>query len=165
MLGGLAAVSARGQTQKHGTTIHQEVDFKAPPAGIYEILLDAKQFSACTKDTAQIQPQAGGAFKLFGGRIEGRNIELLPNQRIVQAWRPADWPAGVYSIVKFKLVPREGGTRVVLDHAMGGTDCGFGTFAGFGAVYPDIAWLKLKSLADGAKIASQKLWGKVGSAN
>jgi 5-methyltetrahydropteroyltriglutamate--homocysteine methyltransferase len=51
------------------------------------------------------------------------------------------------------------------DHVMGGTDCGFGTFAGFGAVYPDIAWLKLKSLADGAKIASEKLWGKAGSAN
>jgi activator of HSP90 ATPase len=117
MLGGLAAVSARGQTQKHGTTIHQEVDFKTPPARIYEILLDAKQFSACTKDSAEIQPQAGGAFKLFGGRIEGRNIELLPNQRIVQAWRPAYWPAGVYSIVKFELVPREAGTRVVLDHA------------------------------------------------
>jgi activator of HSP90 ATPase len=117
MLGGFAAVSARGQTQKHGTTIYQEVDFKAPAARIYEILLDAKQFSACTKDSAEIQPQAGGAFKLFGGRIEGRNIELLPNQRIVQAWRPAYWPAGVYSIVKFELVPREAGTRVVLDHA------------------------------------------------
>jgi activator of HSP90 ATPase len=117
MLGGLAAVSARGQTQKHGTTIHQEVDFKSPPARIYEILLDAKQFSACTKDTAEIQPQAGGAFKLFGGRIEGRNIELLPKQRIVQAWRPAYWPAGVYSIVKFELLSREAGTRVVLDHA------------------------------------------------
>ena len=117
ILGGLAAVSARGQTQKHGTTIHQEVDFKAPAARIYEILLDAKQFSACTKDTAEIQPQAGGAFKLFGGRIEGRNIELLPNQRIVQAWRPAYWLAGVYTIVKFELVPREAGTRVVLDHA------------------------------------------------
>jgi activator of HSP90 ATPase len=117
MLGGLAAVSARGQAQKHGTTIHQEVDFKAPPSRIYEILLDAKQFSACTKDSAEIQPQAGGAFKLFGGRIEGRNIELLPNQRIVQAWRPAYWPAGVYTIVKFELVPRNAGTRVVLDHA------------------------------------------------
>jgi 5-methyltetrahydropteroyltriglutamate--homocysteine methyltransferase len=51
------------------------------------------------------------------------------------------------------------------ERVMGGTDCGFGTFAGFGAVYPDIAWLKLKSLADGAKIASEKLWGKAGSAN
>jgi 5-methyltetrahydropteroyltriglutamate--homocysteine methyltransferase len=51
------------------------------------------------------------------------------------------------------------------DHLIAGTDCGFGTFAGFGAVYPDITWLKLKSLADGAKIASQQLWGKAGSAN
>ena len=51
------------------------------------------------------------------------------------------------------------------DHLIAGTDCGFGTFAGFGAVYPDIAWLKLKSLADGARIASHKLWGKAGSAN
>ncbi len=51
------------------------------------------------------------------------------------------------------------------DRVMAGTDCGFGTFAGFGAVYPDIAWLKLKSLADGARIASQKLWGKAGVAN
>ena len=51
------------------------------------------------------------------------------------------------------------------EHLIAGTDCGFGTFAGFGAVYPDITWLKLKSLADGAKIASQRLWGKAGSAN
>ena len=46
------------------------------------------------------------------------------------------------------------------ERVIAGSDCGFGTFAGFGAVYPDIAWLKLKSLADGATIASEKLWGK-----
>jgi 5-methyltetrahydropteroyltriglutamate--homocysteine methyltransferase len=51
------------------------------------------------------------------------------------------------------------------DHLIAGSDCGFGTFAGFGAVYPDIAWLKMKSLSDGAKLASEKLWGKAGSAN
>jgi activator of HSP90 ATPase len=116
VLGGLAAASAQAQTQKPGTTIHQEVDFKALPTRIYEVLLDAKQFSACTKDTAEIQPEPGGAFKLFGGRIEGRNIELVRNQRIVQAWRPSYWPAGVYSLVKFELVARGSGTRVVLDH-------------------------------------------------
>jgi activator of HSP90 ATPase len=117
ILGGLGAVSAPAPAQKPGTTIHQEVDFKTAPARIYEALLDAKQFSAFTKDTAEIQPQPGGPFKLFGGKIEGRNIELLPNQRIVQAWRPAYWPAGVYSIVKFELVARDSGTRIVLDHA------------------------------------------------
>jgi activator of HSP90 ATPase len=34
----------------------------------------------------------------------------------VQAWRPASWPAGVYSIVKFELVAHDSGTRIVFDH-------------------------------------------------
>jgi len=51
------------------------------------------------------------------------------------------------------------------EHVMAGTDCGFGTFAGFGAVYPDIAWLKMRSLADGARAASEKLWGRAGAAD
>jgi activator of HSP90 ATPase len=80
-------------------------------------LLDAKQFSAFTGHTAEIQPQPGAAFKLFGGRIEGRNVELAPDQRIVQAWRPASWPSGVYSIVRFELVARGSGSRIAFDHA------------------------------------------------
>jgi 5-methyltetrahydropteroyltriglutamate--homocysteine methyltransferase len=44
------------------------------------------------------------------------------------------------------------------DRVIAGTDCGFGTFAGFGPVEPDIAYLKLKSLAEGARIASDRLW-------
>jgi 5-methyltetrahydropteroyltriglutamate--homocysteine methyltransferase len=38
-----------------------------------------------------------------------------------------------------------------------GTDCGFGTFAGFGPVEPDIAYMKLQSLVEGAQIASRRL--------
>jgi activator of HSP90 ATPase len=117
ILGSVGVALAQAQTKKPSTTIHQEVDFKATPARIYEVLLDAKQFSAFTKDTAEIQPQPGGTFKLFGGRIEGRNVELVPNQRIVQAWRPASWSAGTYTIVRFELVARGAGTRIVLDHA------------------------------------------------
>jgi len=45
------------------------------------------------------------------------------------------------------------------DRLMAGTDCGFGTFAGFGPVEPDIAYLKLKSLVEGAQLASRRLWG------
>ena len=33
-----------------------------------------------------------------------------------------------------------------------------GTFAGFGPVHPSIGWMKLKAMAEGARIASQKLW-------
>jgi 5-methyltetrahydropteroyltriglutamate--homocysteine methyltransferase len=46
------------------------------------------------------------------------------------------------------------------ERVMAGTDCGFGTFAGFGPVEPDIAYLKLQSLAQGAQIASRRLWRK-----
>lgn len=45
------------------------------------------------------------------------------------------------------------------ERVIAGTDCGFGTFAGFGAVHPDIAYAKLESLAEGARRASKKLWG------
>lgn len=44
------------------------------------------------------------------------------------------------------------------ERVIAGTDCGFGTFAGFGAVHPTIAYAKLQAMADGARIASQRLW-------
>ena len=44
------------------------------------------------------------------------------------------------------------------DRVMAGTDCGMGTFAGFGPVHPEIAWAKLRSLAIGAELASTRLW-------
>lgn len=46
------------------------------------------------------------------------------------------------------------------ERVMAGTDCGFGTFAGFGAVFPAFCWMKMKSLAEGARLASARLWGK-----
>jgi activator of HSP90 ATPase len=98
------------------TSIHEDVDFKASPERIYEALLDEKQFSAFTGAAAQIHREVGGAFNLFGGRIAGRNIELIPNQRVVQAWRAEAWPPGVYSIVRFELTAQGSGTRIVFDH-------------------------------------------------
>ncbi len=45
------------------------------------------------------------------------------------------------------------------ERVIAGSDCGFSTFAGFGAVDQDIVYAKLKSMADGAAIASNRLWG------
>ncbi len=44
------------------------------------------------------------------------------------------------------------------ENVIAGTDCGFGTFAGFYSVKPRITWLKLAAMADGAQIASDYLW-------
>lgn len=43
-------------------------------------------------------------------------MELVPNQRIVQAWRPGDWEPEVYSLVKFELKPQVSHTEIILDH-------------------------------------------------
>jgi 5-methyltetrahydropteroyltriglutamate--homocysteine methyltransferase len=44
------------------------------------------------------------------------------------------------------------------DRVIAGTDCGFSTFAGFGPVDPDIVYMKLAALTEGARIASDRLW-------
>jgi len=105
-------------------TIHQEVNFKVSPQQVYEALLSSKQFSESTKrsyanfsaTSAKIDSTVGGTFSVFDGHIIGRILELVPNQRIVEAWRVVDWPAGVYSIAKFELEPQSAGTHLIFDH-------------------------------------------------
>jgi activator of HSP90 ATPase len=110
-------------------SIHQEPVFEANRSRVYEALTDARQFRKVVQLSAamqsamslgskstEISQQVGGAFTLFGGHIVGRHIELMPNQRIVQAWRVVDWNPGVYSIVKFELAEQGSGTKIVFDH-------------------------------------------------
>jgi 5-methyltetrahydropteroyltriglutamate--homocysteine methyltransferase len=44
------------------------------------------------------------------------------------------------------------------ERVIAGTDCGFGTFAGFGAVHPTITWAKFRAMVQGAEIATKQLW-------
>src|SRR4051794_9957317 len=97
--------------------IHQERHFAASPARVYRALVDGAEFSALTGGApAEIGAEPGAAFSAFGGMITGRQIELVPARRVVQAWRAASWEEGVYSIARFELEPDGEGTRVVLDH-------------------------------------------------
>ena len=102
---------------KSRTSLHQEIDYKSTAQRIYEVLLSSKDFSTFSGAAAEIDPKVGGAFSMFGGLVVGRNVELVPNQRIVQAWRLAqEFPEGIYSLVKIELKARDSGTKLVLDH-------------------------------------------------
>jgi activator of HSP90 ATPase len=132
--GGLAVGSteswARAEEEISHTeeSIHQEPIIKASRNRVYEALTDAKQFDKIVQlsgvmqamhladKPAEISRDLGGQFSLFGGHITGRQVELVPNQRIVQAWRAGSWPAGIYSIARFDLVEQDSGTRIVFDH-------------------------------------------------
>jgi len=109
--------------------IHQEPVFKASRKRVYDALMDAKQFQKVTLLSAAVGPgmakgnipaeitaEPGGPFKFFNGFIVGRNLELVPNERIVQAWRVAYWPQGAWSLAKFVLVEQGSETKLVFDH-------------------------------------------------
>jgi uncharacterized protein YndB with AHSA1/START domain len=108
--------------------IHQEVLFKASRKRVYEALTNSMQFekvvtlsdamkTGMIKESATTMGrEAGSAFSTYGGYISGRQVELVPGERIVQAWRAGSWPAGAYSIAKFVLTEQGGGTKLIFDH-------------------------------------------------
>src|SRR4029077_8029330 len=97
--------------------IHQVASFKGSPSRVYEVLMDSSHHGKFTGGPAELSRDVGGAFSAFDGMIVGRNLELIPNQRIVQAWRSTSWDPGLYSIVKFELKPNgENGTLLTLEH-------------------------------------------------
>jgi uncharacterized protein YndB with AHSA1/START domain len=109
-------------------SIHQEANFKATRKRVYEALTDSKQFDKVIQlsgvmqamhlgnKPSEISGEVGGAFALFGGYITGRQIELVPNERIVQAWREGGWDPGIYSIARFEFLELGSGTKLVFDH-------------------------------------------------
>jgi len=123
-----ASAEAEDGISHTAAAIHQEPVFAASPQRVYEALTDAGEFTRVIRlsgalqamrlpdKPAEISREAGGAFALFGGYITGRQIELVPNVRIVQAWRPGDWAPGIYSIAKFELVQQGSGSKIVFDH-------------------------------------------------
>lgn len=120
-----AAVAPKSGAVITVTAIHQEEEFSAAPQRLYEALLDSKQFTAFAGGRkANISREVGGTFSVFDGHIIGRNLELVRNQRIVQAWRVVPRPAGVYSIARFELQAKGNGTRLTFDHTGFPSDLG-----------------------------------------
>jgi activator of HSP90 ATPase len=125
-----APKSGDGEGLTHAAaSIHQEIAFAASRDRVYEALTDSKKFAAVTRlsdartllsapgaKPTFISRELGGPFTLFGGYITGRNLELLPGERLVQAWRAGSWNAADYSIVRFVLLAAAAGTRLVFDH-------------------------------------------------
>jgi activator of HSP90 ATPase len=124
-----ALAATEEEISRSQESIHQVTVFKASRKRIYDALTDTKQFDQITKlspemragmslgdKSTEISREVGGTFTVFGGHIVGRQLELMANERIVQAWRVVDWDPGVYSIAKFELLVQGTGTKLVFDH-------------------------------------------------
>ena len=93
-------------------TIRQTATFKASPHEVYEILMDSKKHSELTGSEAHVGRRVGSKFSVYGGDIQGANLELVLDRKIVQSWRYSDWPEGHYSRVTFLLKEVPNGTHL-----------------------------------------------------
>ena len=93
--------------------IRQTVVIKASPHDVYETLIDSRKHSQLTGSKAEISRKNGGNFSVWDGDVNGVNLELVPDKKIVQSWRLDDWPENHFSKVTFKIEPDEKGTRII----------------------------------------------------
>jgi len=96
------------------SNIEMNVDFSARCSDIYETLLDPQRVQAFTQSASTVTKELNKQFSLFGGSITAYNVELVPNEKIVQKWRAADWPEGHFSTVTIKLKSEDNGTKLSL---------------------------------------------------
>lgn len=96
-------------------TIEQTEHFSASPAVVYEALMDGKQHAAFTGAKAKVVAKKGASFEAWDGYIRGKNVDLVPGERIVQSWRATDFPPEYPdSMLAIDLTPENGGTRLHL---------------------------------------------------
>jgi activator of HSP90 ATPase len=127
-----------------GMNLKQTATFNASPHAVYEILMDEKQHSTFTGGIAKISREVGGDFSIYDGDIQGKNIELIPDKKIVQSWRYNDWPVGHYSTVTFLLEPSVKGTKLTFTQ----TDIPDFKFEDIKQGWKDYYWQPIKAMLE-----------------
>jgi activator of HSP90 ATPase len=101
-------------------SVHFEVStlMHAPAEKLYSAWLDSAEHSRMTGSPAQTSAEAGGAFTAWDGYISGRNLELTPATRILQAWRTVEFAeTDPNSSLEILFEPQEEGTKVTIRHS------------------------------------------------
>ena len=85
----------------------------ATTADIYATLMDGERHGALSGQPAKVSSRVGGKWNV-GHDLEGKQLKLVKDKRIVQTWRANNWPKTNLSKVTFKLTRTAVGTRIEL---------------------------------------------------
>ena len=99
-------------------TIELSVDLPVMTSVLYKAWLDSEQHTAMTGGEAVVSDKVGDSFTAWDEYISGRNLELVPDTKIRQSWRTADFPEDQPdSELELAFIPTDTGTRIVLRHS------------------------------------------------
>ena len=97
--------------------IQQSVTFRAAPAALFELYMDAEKHSAATGSKAVISKLPGRRFTAFDGVLSGRNLLIVPRRMIVQSWRASHWKkSDIDSTLILRFTPKGKRGRIDLVH-------------------------------------------------
>jgi len=96
--------------------IQETVRFRTTPHALFEMYLDSKKHSKSTGMKSRINRKAGGRFRTFAGMLEGKNLAIVPDRQIVQAWRATHWKKEDWSILILTFSKVPGGAQIDLVH-------------------------------------------------
>lgn len=97
-------------------TIKQQ--FPKSPMEIYDAWLNSEQHTAMTGGVATASIDVGAVFSAWDGYITGKNLELLPNQKIKQSWRTTDFQDGDEdSMLELLFTATSTGCEMTLSHS------------------------------------------------
>jgi len=127
-------------------TIEQTVVVNASPHEIYEILMDSEKHSKLVGSKCDISRQVGGKFSIYDGYIDGINIELVQDKKIVQDWRGEEecWPKDHYSRLTIELEEIEEDTKLTLLQSGVPEEC----YEDFDQGWYDYYWNPLKEMLE-----------------
>ena len=95
--------------------IKQTYLIDAPVDLVWQALTDPRMIQEWSGAPALFPLEVGGTYSLWDGEIGGEILEVVPQQRLVQTWKPGNWVRRD-SVVTFSLLPLDSGTRVDLAH-------------------------------------------------
>jgi len=134
----------RGAVKVKTKTIHQTVTFKAVPHAVYETLMDSKKHGQLVGANAKIIKKVGAKFSIYDGEIEGVNLELVPDKKIVQTWRYSDWREDHYSTATFLLEEIKGGAKLTFTQ----TDVPEDRYQDISQGWKDYYWQPMKEILE-----------------
>lgn len=105
--------------------IKQIIIFFSKPHEIFEAFMDSEKHREFTGNNAKISRNIDETFDIDDGYITGKNVELVPNKKIVQLWRAnePDWPDDHYSKIILELTPIDEGTKLTFKQTGIPEDC------------------------------------------
>ena len=139
-------MSATKSRKVQTRTIRQNVAFRASPHEVYELLMDSKKHTELSGSKSIVSRRIGGKISISDGYITGANIELEPDEKIVQSWKAEEdcWPVGHWSKVTFLLKATKSGTRLRFSHTGVPVECGDRFDSGWKEFY----WVPMKEMLE-----------------